>query len=186
MKIPFFRHSQRARSINLLYGAIVAQARLPVFYNRFGVPDTLDGRFEMIVLHLALVLDRLAAETTPLRSLGQGVFDLFCKDMDDHLREMGVGDLGVPKAMRRVGEAFYGRQAIYREAMLGADPDALEGALARNIYAGAATAGEARRLAVYVREAVGRLTVQGAAELAATRLVWPDPDAICTSYGHHV
>ena len=105
---------------------IVAQARLPCFYRDYAVADTVNGRFDLIVLHLALVLDRLAQDPA-LQSLGQGIFDRFCQDMDHNLREMGVGDLKVPKQMRHMGEAFYGRSQAYRAAWAATDDAAAGG-----------------------------------------------------------
>ena len=116
MIFPLFRRSARPGTISALYGAIVAQARLPAFYRDYGVPDTVEGRFELIVLHLALLLERIGQEPG-LRGVGQGVFDRFCQDMDDNLREIGIGDLAMPKHMRRVRAAFYGRAQAYREAL---------------------------------------------------------------------
>jgi len=176
MIFPLFRRSARPGTISALYGAIVAQARLPGFYRDYGVPDTVEGRFELIVLHLALLLDRLAEEPE-LRGLGQGVFDLFCQDMDNNLREMSVGDLAVPKQMRRMGEAFYGRAQAYRTALAAADDKALVEALARDIYGGAQGA-PARRLAAYVREAIGQLKALDEAALAAGAIGFPQPDSI--------
>jgi cytochrome b pre-mRNA-processing protein 3 len=179
MKWPLFAHARRETTIEVLYGAIVAQARAPAFYLRYGVPDTVNGRFEMIVLHLALFLDRLAHEPLPIRSLGQETFDLFCQDMDDQLRESGVGDLAVPKKMRRVAEAFYGRQEAYRAALSDAGGRALPDALQRNVYFGASEASlGAERLAAYMREAVDRLAAQEGAGFARSGLAWPDPDAM--------
>src|SRR5207244_1769191 len=91
MILRLFRRTPRNANMTLLYGAIVAQARSPVFYGRYGVPDTVNGRFEMVVLHTILVLRRLKEEPG-LRGLGQALFDAFCADMDANLREMGVGD----------------------------------------------------------------------------------------------
>ena len=116
MKFPLFRRRARSDTISTLYGTIVAQARLTCFYREYGVPDTVNGRFDLLVLHLVLVLDRLADEPQ-LRELGQALFDHFCTDMDRNLREMGVGDLSVPKQMQRVGEAFYGRAQAYRAGL---------------------------------------------------------------------
>ena len=113
MIIPLFRRNARPDTISTLYGTIVAQARLPCFYREYSVPDTVNGRFDLLVLHLAIVLDRLA-ENSILRDLGQAIFDRFCEDMDHNLREMGVGDLAVPKEMQRMGAAFYGRAQAYR------------------------------------------------------------------------
>jgi cytochrome b pre-mRNA-processing protein 3 len=184
MMFPLFRRSARPGTISALYGAIVAQARLPAFYRDYNVPDTVDGRFELIVLHLMLLLDRLAEEPG-LRSLGQGVFDLFCQDMDNNLREMGVGDLAVPKQMRRMGEAFYGRAQAYREAIAEADDKALAEALVRDIYGGAQvsqtgsqTGPQARRLAAYVREAIVRLKALDEVALAAGAIGFPQPNSI--------
>jgi cytochrome b pre-mRNA-processing protein 3 len=176
MIFPLFRRSARPGTISALYGAIVAQARLPAFYRDYNVPDTVDGRFELIVLHLALLLDRLAEEPG-MRGLGQGVFDLFCQDMDHNLREMGVGDLAVPKQMRRMGEAFYGRAQAYREAIAKADDKALAEALARDIYGGV-KGRQAQRLAAYVREAIVRLKALDEAALAAGAIGFPQPDSI--------
>lgn len=175
MMFPLFRRSQRRATISILYGTIVAQARLPSFYRDFGVADTLSGRFELILLHLALVLERIAQDPG-LRDLGQALFDHFCRDMDDNLREIGVGDLAVPKQMQRVGEAFYGRATAYSEAMRAGESDALADALNRNIYGGS-QASAAGRLALYVRKAAAGLQDQGSVDLRAGRLVWPLPAA---------
>src|SRR5215469_3651954 len=121
MIFRLFRRDPRARTIAALYGAIVAQARRPIFYLAFGVPDTAEGRFEMIALHVALLCRRLGREGEAGRSLSQGVFDMFCRDMDHNLREMGVSDLRVPKTMRKLGEAFYGRLEAYDRALAADD-----------------------------------------------------------------
>jgi cytochrome b pre-mRNA-processing protein 3 len=172
MIFPLFRRAVRPGTISALYGAIVAQARLPGFYRGYGVPDTVDGRFELIVLHLALLLDRIGEEPA-LRRLGQGLFDRFCQDMDDNLREIGIGDLAVPKHMRRVGEAFYGRAQAYKGAIEADDENGVATALERNIYGGAGGP-HSRRLAAHVREAVGHLKALDQAALAAGTLRFPE------------
>ncbi|MGB6750750.1 MAG: ubiquinol-cytochrome C chaperone family protein, partial [Xanthobacteraceae bacterium] len=134
-----FRTHSQDRSIDELYGAIVAQARSPAFYRDYGVPDTVQGRFDLIVLHLVLLIDRLGGGADAGRGIGQRLFDVFCRDLDGNLREMGVGDLAVPKRMRGFGEAFYGRQAAYLAAFAATDERELEKALRRNIFADAAT-----------------------------------------------
>jgi len=178
MKFPFIRRRARSDTISALYGTIVAQARLPCFYREYGVPDTVNGRFDLLVLHLALVLDRLADEPQ-LRELGQALFDHFCTDMDRNLREIGIGDLSVPKHMQRVGEAFYGRARAYRAGLARDGQQALVEALERNIYGqeGAANRAAAARLAVYMRGTVGELRVQPASQVLAGRLTMPDPAA---------
>ena len=182
MIFSLFRRSPQIDTISTLYGMIVAQARLPVFYRDYAVADTVNGRFDLIVMHMALVLDRLAKDPAS-QSLGQGIFDLFCRDMDDNLREMGIGDLKVPKEMRRMGEAFYGRSQAY----LAAIPAALQpgdgsrsliDALSRNIYGGAPSAhAAAPRLAAYMLEAVRELRAQDTSSLMAGALRFPDPAA---------
>jgi hypothetical protein len=124
MIFPLFRRSSRQDTISALYGTIVAQARLPCFYREYGVPDTVNGRFDLLVLHLAIVLDRLE-EGSELRAMGQALFDRFCEDMDDNLREIGIGDLSVPREMQRIGEAFYGRAQAYRSALASEGNEAL-------------------------------------------------------------
>ncbi len=125
MMLKLFGRSPWDDTIARLYGTIVAQARAPAFYQIYGVPDTVGGRLEMIMLHTVLLLRRLEGEPPPIRALGQGLFDRFCRDMDDSMRELGVGDLAVPRSMRRIGEAFYGRQAAYREGLDAADDELL-------------------------------------------------------------
>ncbi len=174
MIFPLFRREPRGPdTISILYGMIVAQARLPSFYRDYAVADTVNGRFELIVLHLALVLDRLAG-SPELQAIGQGVFDRFCQDMDHNLREMGIGDLKVPKEMRRLGEAFYGRSQAYRAAWAETDDGALVEALARNVYGGEAAA-PAARLAAYIREALRALGALPPERLAAGELRFPEP-----------
>lgn len=115
-----------------LYDAIVAAARQPRFFADWGVPDTVDGRFDVIVLHLFLVLDRLKGEPAETR---QKLIDYFFSDMDNSLREMGVGDVSVGKKVRIMAEAFYGRLTAYSAALM-EDEIALAASLKRNVYAG--------------------------------------------------
>ncbi len=179
MIFPRFRRGARPDTISTLYGTIVAQARLPVFYQDYAVPDTVNGRFDVLVLHVSAVIERLSGEPS-LRDVGQGLFDRFWQDMDHNLREMGVGDLAVPKRMRSLGEAFYGRAGAYRDALAHDDQRALVDALIRNIYGEGAAEGAPDRLAVYLRRLVQELAVQEAAVLARGTLRFPDPRAIST------
>jgi cytochrome b pre-mRNA-processing protein 3 len=170
-----FLRSARSDTISTLYGMIVAQARLPCFYRDYGVADTVNGRFDLIILHLTLVLDRLAAEPE-LRQLGQGLFDHFCRDMDANLREMGVGDLSVPKEMRRIGDAFYGRSQAYLAALTPYEAQELAEVVSRNVYeARLGPEAAPRRLAAYMRQAHHNLTVQNAVALGRGELRFPDP-----------
>lgn len=179
MIFPLMRRSRRVDTIPSVYGAIVAQARSPLFYRGYRVPDTVEGRLGMIVLHLALLLRRLAAENAEMREFGQRVFDRFCQDMDDNLREMGVGDQAVPRHMRRIGEGFYGQVAAYDRALTSADAKDLEEALRRNIFCGLLVAGAAQ-LALYAREAARRLASIEAASIMNGELGFPDPQVTLT------
>jgi cytochrome b pre-mRNA-processing protein 3 len=177
MIFPRFGRGARPDTISSLYGTIVAQARLPCFYQDYAVPDTVNGRFDVIVLHLSAVLERIATEPT-LRAVGQELFDRFWQDMDHNLREMGTGDLAVPKRMKALGEAYYGRSGAYRAALTDPDRDALVEALRRNIYGEGAGGGAPARLAAYMRDMVHRLADQDASSLAGGTLRFPDPHAI--------
>jgi cytochrome b pre-mRNA-processing protein 3 len=168
-----FRRAPSADSIASLYGTIVAQARRPAFYQLYGVPDTVNGRLEMIMLHTVLLLRRLEREPEAVRLLGQGVFDRFCRDMDDSLREIGIGDLALPRSMQRIGEAFYGRQAAYKAALAAANDVPLAAAVARNIFAEASSPQGPIRLAAYIRAAERALAAQHDFTRA---LAFPDPE----------
>ena len=177
MIFQLLRGARRRRTIDALYGAIVAQARHPVFYRDFGVPDTVEGRFEMIVLHIVLLVRRVRSEPAHIRALGQGVFDRFCVDMDHNLREMGVGDLAVPRQMKGIGEAFYGRAQTYDRVLAGEELEAIAATLARTIFATDELFG-ARRLAAYVAAAERHLARQEGQGLAAGTLDFPAPISI--------
>jgi cytochrome b pre-mRNA-processing protein 3 len=162
-----FNHFRKPRTapsgtIGTIYGMIVTQVREPLFYRDLGVPDTVNGRFDLLLLHMWMVLRRLKTIEGGAE-LSQAVFDRFCEDMDANLREMAVGDLKVPKTMRALGEAFYGRVAAYDRA-LGDGTDALAKAIDRNILeTGMEGSGavNARRLAAYAQAAVASLESEG-------------------------
>jgi len=149
-----------------LYGAAVAAARDPFFYADLGVPDTLDGRFDLISLHAFLVIHRLQDAPDPGPALAQAVFDAMFSDMDISLREMGVSDLSIGKRVRAMWEAFHGRSRSYAEALRSDDPAALEAALARNVWRGTAPADAATRLARLVRAQAEWLAAQSVSALA--------------------
>ncbi len=130
----FWRRTPHERTGYQLYGAAVAAARAPYFYASLGVPDTLDGRFDLVGLHVFLLIRRLQALPPPGPALAQAVFDAMFNDMDLNLREMGVGDLSVGRRVRAMWEAFHGRSEAYRTALEAGDSNALAAALARNIW----------------------------------------------------
>ena len=159
----------------VLYSASVAAARDPFFYADLGVPDTLDGRFDLVGLHAALLIRRLRALPPPGAAIAQAVFDAMFSDMDINLRELGVGDRTVARNVRAMWEAFHGRATAYEAALDAPDPAALEAALARNIWRGEAAPGAAT-LAGVVRALVARLDATPQAELFAGRFSFPDPE----------
>ena len=159
-------------TIEAIYGMVVAQAREPVFYASLDVPDTVDGRFDMVLLHLWMVLRHLRTAEGG-ESLSQALFDRFCEDMDGNLREMGVGDLTVPKRMRAFGEAFYGRTAAYDLALAAGEND-LGQAIGRNVLNGAHPE-SARLLAQYVVATVTALARADAKALASGVWRFPQP-----------
>jgi cytochrome b pre-mRNA-processing protein 3 len=177
MILPRFWRRPQGGNIGAFYGMIVAQACSQAFYGAYGVPDSVDGRFDMIVLHLVLVMRRIGEQEGERRSFSQGLFDQFCRDLDDNLREMAVGDLAVPKEMRRLAGAFYGRQTAYQAALVSPDDDELVNALARNIFGAAAASELPRRLAAYVRAAVRELDAQHDEALLRGEIAFPNPEA---------
>jgi cytochrome b pre-mRNA-processing protein 3 len=172
-----FNHFRRPRTpsrgtIEAIYGMIVTQAREPLFYRDLGVPDTVNGRFDMLVLHLWVVLRRLK----PVEGgagLSQTLFDRFCDDMDANLREMGVGDLTVPKRMQAFGEAFYGRMAAY-DLALSAGEEPLAQALCKNILNGEGIE-KARGLASYAEASIASLAELDETALRSGSWKFPSP-----------
>lgn len=178
MILRFFRRNDGGETIQRLYGAIVAHSREPVFYTDYGVADTIEGRFEMILAHAFLLFHRLKEESEEHRALGQGVFDAFCTDMDANLREMGVGDLTVPKKMKKVAEAFYGRVGAYDGPVDAGDPVALADAVLRNVFASRPEHGlQARAFAAYMIEAAATLRAVPYATLAGGAFPLAQPPA---------
>lgn len=174
LNLPFRRNPIRDAADHA-YGLVVEQSRRPEFYATLGVPDTLDGRFEIICLHAFLYLHRLKAEGAAAAVLGQHFFDRMFADFDRSLREIGTGDLSVGRQVKRMAEAFYGRIRAYEDGLAG-DDAALGAALARNLY-GTAAAGDEQiaRIAVYLRREVTSLAAQSAAALLAGTVVFGVP-----------
>ena len=137
MILSLFRKTTAPEPVYAVYRAIVAQSRQPRFYADWLVPDTVTGRFDMISLHLALLFRRLRHDDASGKDFSQAVFDLFFKDMDRSLREMGAGDLAVPKKIQKMGNIFFGLLAALNDAMDRKDQLALETVLSRNVFDGA-------------------------------------------------
>ena len=167
----FRKETEQEKTASRLYEAIVAQARQPVFYIDYAVEDTVNGRYEMIMLHAYMLFRRLREEDEATRALGQAVFDRFFRDMDDSLREIGIGDLSVPKKIKKMAQSFYGRVEAYDTAREQGD-DALALALVRNVYAESSEdrLPQARMLASYVLLCEETLQKQSASDFVAGRL----------------
>lgn len=159
-------------TIEAIYGMIVTQAREPLFYRDLGVPDTVNGRFDLLLMHLWLVLRQLKSAGKG-RELSQALFDHFCNDMDDNLRELGVSDLKVPKRMQAFGEAFYGRTSAY-DLALTEGHEALAQALSKNVLNGEKIE-QARRLAAYAEAVMTALANEGEAALLGGTFRFPSP-----------
>lgn len=170
---PFRRDATADRAAEI-YVAVVNQARRPEFYGPVAVADTVDGRFELILLHAALVIRRLNAAGAAGKVLAQALFDALFGDMDRNLREMGIADIRVGRRVKNLATAFYGRAKAYEDGMA-AGPGPLAEALARNLQlAGPAAAS----MAAYVlREAAG-LAAQGDAALIEGLPVFGPPPRI--------
>lgn len=153
----------------------MAQARQPVFYSGLGVPDTIDGRFDLIALHAILLVRRLKAGGDDARQVAREIVDTMFEDLDRSLRELGVSDQGLPRRMRAMAEGFLGRMLAY-EAALGGDIAELVGALRRNVY-GTVEIDEQRiaQLTSYVRSQATALDRQAEADLLAGKVAFRTP-----------
>ena len=172
------RRSHRRRNARELYGSIVTQARKPTFYAAWGVPDTMAGRFEMVVVHLSVVLDRLqaeaGAEAGQAATLARALTEAFIADMDASMREMTFGDLAVPKEVKRTAAALFDRHSAYRGPLQGRQAAALAGALRVQLaYLAAAGPMDVDGLAHYMLQAADAIGRQRAGELMAAGLAWP-------------
>ena len=156
-----------------LYEAIVAAARQPHFYSAWNVPDMPLGRYEMLCLHMFLFLERARGNQGTLADVAQELTDEFFKDVDHSLRELGIGDISVPKRMKKLARMFYGRAEAYRAAVTAGDREALVQALTRNIQPQQAEWLEAHMLAAYVFEALEQLAAQPDDTLLAGRVSFP-------------
>lgn len=156
-----------------LYAQIVAAARQPGLYSEWLVPDTPLGRFEMISLHMLLFQHRLRGEPDPSREIAQILIDDFFTEVDHSLRELGIGDTGVPKRMKKLARMFYGRTVSYSDALDSGDRAAMTAALHRNVCPGDAEWPQAARLADYVFEAREALGGQSSADIVAGTVNFP-------------
>ncbi|MDN2564948.1 ubiquinol-cytochrome C chaperone [Aquibium sp. A9E412] len=171
-----FARGQANRGLSdAIYGQIVAAARQPALYARWQVPDTPLGRFEMMSAHMIVFLHRMRGETGAAAELAQAVTDTFFTDVDHSLRELGIGDLSVPKRMKKLARMFYGRAEAYGTAIDRDAPDELAAALRRNVRPDAETWPEADDLARHLIAAVAALGLTPLDTLLSGRLPLPAP-----------
>jgi cytochrome b pre-mRNA-processing protein 3 len=140
------KSAERRRLSERLCAALIERARAPVFFREHGVPDTVDGRFDLLTLHAWLVLERL--EAADRRDLAQALTDGLFVRFDEALRDMGAGDMGMGRRMKKMASAFFGRTRAYSAA---ADDVELAAAIERNIFRGDGRGESARALALYAR-----------------------------------
>jgi cytochrome b pre-mRNA-processing protein 3 len=172
------RTANRANATEL-YGNVVTHARLPEFYAVYGVPDTTEGRFGMLILHLWMVLERLRGAGKEGIGLSRRVIEAFVTDMDDCMREMGVGDLTVPKKVKGAAATLYARAAACREALREPGDTALADAIRDQLGESA----DAEALARYVRQAVAKLAAGSLDGLLAGKVAFPDPSGALSMEG---
>jgi cytochrome b pre-mRNA-processing protein 3 len=181
--LGIFRNRQRDALVSRLYGEIAAQARHPALYLDYAVPDTLEGRYDMMVLHAFLALRRLGHGDDGHRRIAQELCDRFFTEMDRAFREMGVGDIGVPKRMRSIAEIYAGASGAYAAALAADGEDAagtggaLAAALSRNVYGQDSPSDDALRLAHYVRSCERRLSSVPVETLVDQGLDYASPQA---------
>ena len=167
------RRSPHRDTAGRLYAAMAVQARQPAFFADLGVPDTVDGRFNVLALHAWMVIDRTRMEADG-DALAQALFDVMFGHLDSAVREMGAQDLGVGRRIKVMAEGLHGRALAFRAAMADADPAVLERALRRNVFGKAEPDGVAvARLASYVRCSIDALAALDSGGLAGAALPWP-------------
>ena len=170
-----FKKPPHQENANRLYLAIVNQSRHPDFYENYGVADTLEGRFDMIVIHAFLVLHRFKTDHDKTEKIAQVMFDLMFADFDRSLREMGIGDVGVSVRIKKMVEAFYGRIQAYEEGLDKTD-GTLETALTRNLYHGQKpTVHQVAAMADYIRVQIPALADQPIDDLLEAKLEFSTP-----------
>lgn len=164
-----FRRDDSKRKAADLYGAVVTLARRPALYESIGIADTPEGRYEALVLYLFLVLERMKAEGALAVEQSQALLEAFVTDMDDNMREMGVGDLSVPRKVKKAAAAFYDRAEVYRAAIASGSEE-LAATLARLVPARDGKALDAHALGRDVAQQVERLAAMPLDDVLAGRL----------------
>jgi cytochrome b pre-mRNA-processing protein 3 len=162
-----------ARTATELYGSIVAAARRPWFYHTLGVPDTIEGRFAMLAIHVFLVIERLNTAGAGAKPVSRALLEAFVADMDHTMREIGIGDMGVPRRVRKATAALYERTIMYRAAMAAAGDDELFQSVARTAAPGTPSRAFPA-LVAYMRSVAGVLATRPEPDILAGRFCFPE------------
>lgn len=171
--LTFFRSKSNPRKIaaEKLYSSLVTQARMPIFYSEWNVPDTLDGRFDMVLLHAFIVMHRLVGGGKEAEEVSQALYDVIFVDMDRAVREMGIGDLSVKRHIRRMMKAFNGRVAAYEQGV--ADPSTLHDAVRRNVYGTIAEDVSTLAMEDYILRCMSAMQAMPVQAVVEGRVIWP-------------
>jgi cytochrome b pre-mRNA-processing protein 3 len=163
------RRKTKAATATDIYGRLVTQARQRAFYAELGVPDTPEGRLELVMLHVVLMLRRLATEGESAAVLARSLTETFVRDMDDCLREMGVGDLTVAKKVKQAAAALFDRNRDYGAALERPDRAALSDLLTHHLLGGATGTGHPHRIADYAMSSAAGLSALSLSDIAGGR-----------------
>lgn len=176
MVFSLFKSGKQRREVEALYAAISAASRAPDLYLKLAVPDTVEGRFESLIMHVSLVLRRLKELPQPALDISKDLVDTLFKDLDGALRQLGVGDLSVGKKIKVLAQAFYGRAKVLDAALADQSPQQLQAVLSRNVLG--VSEGEtpfAEELASYVRKASDQLGKQDLGSIMKAERLFPTP-----------
>ena len=169
------RRKQVKSAARALYEVAVGQARDVAFYQTLSVADSLDGRFDVLALHVFLILHRLGREGRATRALGQALFDLMFADMDESLRELGASDISMSRRIKTMVKAFFGRIAAYERGLT--DSAAMKDALERNLYRGGTVEpAVVAAMERYLRLQAESLAAQPLADLEAGVVIFGPPE----------
>jgi cytochrome b pre-mRNA-processing protein 3 len=173
LRLLGLKPSANIQIVDRLYAGIVEAARSPRIYAGFGAPDTPLGRFEVLSAHMAIVLHAVREAKPAVKAVVQELTEEFFKDVDHSLRELGIGDAGIPKRMKKMASMFYGRLDSYARALDASDQAALADALARNV-APESGLRDAAAFAAYMQAASAKVMAQAPQAFLDGSLTWPD------------
>ncbi|KQO80354.1 ubiquinol-cytochrome C chaperone family protein [Rhizobium sp. Leaf262] len=173
----FKKKNNNQAIVDRQYTTLTTAARHPDFYLHLNVPDTVMGRFELLAIVMILYFRRTKSSATSGQEIAQEIIDAFFQDLDHSMRELGIGDQGVPKRMKKFAGMFFGRLESYAAALDNADAEALAAALTRNIYPQAEVpAPDMRGLANWMMTASDVLSAQSEELIATGQVTLPAPE----------